>query len=488
MKESADIDNLPPFITKRDYEAIEEYNSQQKVVNTEAFLNALLQDAREDIRSVEHLVRGTMATPEDAAKVLATANRYGAALSPEEAVFRAGKAARKKYLVDLGARRDLELQQRELDPPNSAECLCISIDIRDKETDNLENGGLATTFGVDTIRLFCEEFTIVDGADLTVQPGQLDIATGEQIERALYVTPEGFIVEGEKAFLNTEAYQLTVLSPEALMLQSSIPKVLRPDNKTEAQTTGELMRALAKIEKQLVRRGVSVDLHKATVSRVDISATATLPRTLPHYEPALRSLSYPRMERVRYGGTGFLWKNGEQEICLYDKAKEQGMTEGAKPSKLARAEYRLLRGRAVQSTLNSKSVTPTTLMENPELLRDAYATAMHKLISTDTGSSVDVEGTGRVEAFDAVIEELADERGAETKGLIAMAIASLSATEIELITQSVGEHRGRKAKYRFKKKVEEYSGLSDAFQSKQNKKQRACRELKDAFLGRGVEQ
>lgn len=127
-------------------------------------------------------------------------------------------------------------------------------------------------------------------------------------------------------------------------------------------------------------------------------------------------------------------------------------------------------------------------MKNPDLLEEAYATAMQRLINADLISEVDVEGSSMVDAFDALMEELQDERAAESKALMAMALAQLGPTELELIVDLVGQYRGRKAKYRFKKKVQRFSGLAKAFKSDEERLQEAYAELRNTFLRAGEQQ
>ena len=314
------------------------------------------------------------------------------------------------------------------------------------------------TPGLDTIHLLTDHFSVASNTSLTITTNT-NPATGETNEHPLWRQGPNTVVEGGRAYCNTELAQVTVYSIDALSVQASLPKLIRPDNRQEITTKEELTRALSALERWLSSRvGIRTNLHQAKVTRLDIASTTELPRKVREYEPVLRHVSYPRTTRKRYEGTGYNWGNGNRELVFYDKGREQGEDDSC----TARLEYRLKRSRSVNGHAPRLSTTDS-LLQHMDSIEEIYKGATTDLLNTEADHTANVSG----DSFKDLLRSLADTHGAANRAALAILIHKMDHDELEELFTSMQELEdegilSHNTTRRFRKKVEKHRPYTDA--------------------------
>lgn len=241
---------------------------------------------------------------------------------------------------------------------------------------------------LDTLKVHTREFTVKDGARVSVQPGLVDYETGEQREVSLFKDDLGRDVYGSKAYVNTENYNLTIQPMGAgveLFLQTSLPKVVNGENYNPL-TNSETVQAIQAIGQDLRSRGIGLNLDTCELSRVDLFKNVVGDNEFKSYSPLFALLQSKRQQRRDYGTT-FTWSNTQREICAYDKLTEmqsRGVKVGGYPQNTIRFEYRLKNSRVCEREL--KVSTVKKLVNNLDDLQKKYKDALSKSIfSLDVG-------------------------------------------------------------------------------------------------------
>jgi hypothetical protein len=308
--------------------------------------------------------------------------------------------------------------------------------------------------GVDTVRFLVSDFTVSagigpreDGHEWTFRSS----TSGGETNAVPLFRPGGYgsAVSGDKAHRNSGLIRLTVKSVDCLLVECSLPRLIRESNIQEARQ-GDVARAIVAAERLLQRYGVTADLYEAKLSRLDLSRTVELENQVQRYEPVIRRLSFPRMRRERYEDTGARWRNNSREIVFYDKGLEQ---EG-KYSQVARLEYRL---RGAESIQNHVDVDTTAdLMDNWQDATGAYKSAAERLLSADIEDESTVVGEG----FRALLTSLEGEHGAYTKALLAYAVHQMDGDDMDAYLDAVRQTMDRSKLYRAREKLNEVQSLA----------------------------
>lgn len=254
---------------------------------------------------------------------------------------------------------------------------------------------------IDTIKVFTDDFRVRDAAALAIQPATIDYQSGVQNERRLFRNSAGEWVEGAKAYLNDERYNLTLKPNDAgdgvkLWLQWSLPKAFTGDNfyPLSADQLGDAKKAL---EQSLSDKGVMLELDECKVSRLDTFQNVYSAESFADYATLFRLLRAKRQQRRDYGTT-FLWANTQREICVYDKVaeiKNRGGSFEAYPENTIRFEYRLKSSKAIKRELGLGKLKD---LQNFDGVKAAYQQAMQKNIFSLTVDEVNVLISSRLEA------------------------------------------------------------------------------------------
>jgi hypothetical protein len=249
---------------------------------------------------------------------------------------------------------------------------------------------------IDTLRLSLTDYKISPGANLTVQPSLRNNATGELISNHPLWHDGADYMEGSKAFHNGEDFSVTLKplsqsEPGSIgcLVQFSVPKVATGDNYHATDYKGTAA-ALATVEKYLRDVGVQTNIKTASLSRLDAFKTVTADEPYQAYHPLLAMLPGQRMKPTDYGST-FLWKNKEQEICVYDKVAEMESRRVSVlkvPANSLRFEFRMLKARKVRDMLGMRSAGD--LLDGYDHVRTVYHQHLHKQLFQRSISDVAV--------------------------------------------------------------------------------------------------
>ena len=235
---------------------------------------------------------------------------------------------------------------------------------------------------LDTLKVYTPDFEVKDRARVSVQPGLVEYETGQQREVSLFKDELGRDVYGQKAFVNTDKYNLTIQPMGAgveLFLQTSLPKVVHEDNYTPL-TNSETGQAINEIASDLKSRGVVVNLDNCGLSRVDLFKNVIGDNDFLSYSPLFELLQSKRQHKRDYGTT-FTWSNTQREICVYDKLTEmqsRGVEIAGFTANTLRFEYRLKNSRVCERELGVSTVK--NLVKNLDNLPVKYNDALSKSI------------------------------------------------------------------------------------------------------------
>lgn len=254
---------------------------------------------------------------------------------------------------------------------------------------------------LDTLKVYTPDFEVKDRARVSVQPGLVDYENGQQREVSLFKDELGRDVYGQKAFVNTDQYNLTIQpmgSGVELFLQTSLPKTIKDDNYSPL-TDSETKQAIDEIARDLRSRGIVVNLDKCGLSRVDVFKNVIGDNDFGSYSPLFELLQSKRQHKRDYGTT-FTWSNTQREICAYDKLTEmqsRGMATGGYPANTIRFEYRLKNSRVCGRELGVSTVKE--LVNNLDTLPVKYRDALSKSIFSLRVDEVNILASQELQAW-----------------------------------------------------------------------------------------
>ena len=187
-----------------------------------------------------------------------------------------------------------------------------------------------------------------------------NVGTGEAQLYPLATMSNGKFLDGTKAYLNTDTFQLDLTSRGAF-LKFSMPKVYHGgEHNIYPIGKGGASKVFDKVEQSLADNGVdlpySLNSEHWKVSRADLFNNAITEYPFYAYNAVFSMLHGKRLKGRQYGGTGFLWSNKSRQVSAYDKIAEMGEKGGEIPKALegenvARVELRAMTAQAVRKNL-----------------------------------------------------------------------------------------------------------------------------------------
>lgn len=255
---------------------------------------------------------------------------------------------------------------------------------------------------LDTIKVFTDDFKVQDGANLTIQPAVIEYEDGAKADKKLFRNSEGKWVEGAKAYINTDRYNLTI-KPNAMgegvrtFIQFSLPKALTGNN-FHAISEKETSSALEALDKDIRARGILLNLNDCRLSRIDAFRNVYSEESFSDYTPLFNLLRAKRQLKRDYGST-FLWSNTQREICVYDKIAEVKLRGGSireYPQNVIRFEYRLKNNRV---TKRDTGIETLREINNLDAVRDAYNEALEKHLFCLSVKEIEVLASSDLEAI-----------------------------------------------------------------------------------------
>jgi hypothetical protein len=208
---------------------------------------------------------------------------------------------------------------------------------------------------IDTLKIQPRDFEISDSSRLTVQPAPYVAGTGETLREHILWTGKNGEIRGEKAYLNTERFQVDVRSKGGetlLFVTLSVPRYLNGSN-FYSPDRGSVTAVLSELETELSEYGIRFNVQDSRLSRVDLFRNAQTSQPFLSYSPLFALMKATRQKKRDYG-TSFLWFNTQQQWMIYDKREEmraKGIDVSKFPPNIMRVEHRLLSSRKIKNTL-----------------------------------------------------------------------------------------------------------------------------------------
>jgi hypothetical protein len=293
---------------------------------------------------------------------------------------------------------------------------------------------------IDTLRLNLIDCEIKRSCPLSVQRGIIDYSTGTIYnENDLFIDNAGKIIKGSKAYLNDDKFNLTIqptitselndynhsklkikhfkrisetIQPDlfdynseddevkGIFISTSLPRLLSETN-LKTLSYDEQQAALKILENRLKKFGIKTNINNALLSRVDTFTNISTEHIFYTYSNLLSLMECSRMKSVGYGNESFLWKNGNQELMIYDKVKEM---RDKKPDikirfdkNIMRFENRLLKRRKILSSIKFETVGE--LYKNYDGLKQFHKREIEKKIFKYSIEDIDYKTTNNVESL-----------------------------------------------------------------------------------------
>jgi hypothetical protein len=214
--------------------------------------------------------------------------------------------------------------------------------------------------------------------------------TYDQEPCILWTDTAGRRVYGNKAVINTENWQLTIVpcGNHANLLISTSAKAFAANN-VDLMDADRLRHVIQSIQSELAERGLLCDLfNEAHVRRLDVARNADLLHGSNAYVGLFRGYAaHSRLRPASDGDTYFrLGASGWQSV-IYDKGQEQAeksakRTRRLPPTNKLRGEIRFLTSREVAKRFDVKKLHPVALVKPerfdqlPEMYRETMRASM----------------------------------------------------------------------------------------------------------------
>ncbi len=249
---------------------------------------------------------------------------------------------------------------------------------------------------LDSLQLVIHDFD-ADGAELELQPATVILKSGEQVGNFPLYKSGGRMIEGKKAFNNEGPCRVTIKAIPSrdergiqplCTVAMEVPRVASSSNYHPTDKAGT-EKALGIVQRHLDSIGLKCNVMAAQPARADIFRNIVADEPYSCYAPVLQLINGTRMEKRGYEN-GFLWENGVQQVCAYDKLQKMvrdKLSIAGLPANTIRFEMRLLKSRKVRDTLNVR--TARELLDSYDEIIKAYEKTMQQQIFRHKVAAVD---------------------------------------------------------------------------------------------------
>jgi hypothetical protein len=315
---------------------------------------------------------------------------------------------------------------------------------------------------IDTLQLILHDYD-ASGADLELQHGTTNTKTGEITGSFQLYKSGGRMVEGRKAFNNEGPCRVTIKAIPSrdergmqplCTVAMEVPRVASSSNYHPTDEKGTA-RALGIVQRHLDSIGLKANVMEAQPARLDAFRNVIAAEPYSCYAPVLQLINGSRMEKRGYEN-GFLWENGVQQVCAYDKLQKMvrdKLSVDGLPANTIRFEMRLLKSKKVRDTLEVR--TARELLEKYEGLVDAYKKTMEKQIFRHNVDDVDALFHSDIKQSMGYFKGIGGRNWLQQWMMAFAYQALMQQTNIETVLAVVGELEEDKEKCsRLKKKLE----------------------------------
>lgn len=223
---------------------------------------------------------------------------------------------------------------------------------------------MASQLGIDKLQFLLPVGDISFSPDFPATlHSTFDASTGEASgERLLYSAGDRDFY-ARRASLNTDNFNLSIVphreGAEAVCIIHFSAGAYSDSNLEPLDIEG-CMSVARHVESDLRSMGAQMELDKAKLTRLDIARNVELSHPVDCYGPVFAALSCrKKVDKMDFGGTGFLVGNKSWEIGFYDKGaemEEKGHEKASCPVNTLRPELRLKKSATVRDALSCDSL------------------------------------------------------------------------------------------------------------------------------------
>jgi hypothetical protein len=241
-------------------------------------------------------------------------------------------------------------------------------------------------FGVDKLKLFTNQFVVDDTKHLEIIPNRKK-AGNTEIEHTPLFNSDGENITGEKAFLNTQDYNVSIKN--GLFFLEFNPSKFYDSVKLTADTN-KIADRLTNIKNELKDNyKIDVDLFSTGISRLDITAQSEMSNKCNDYNSILSGGQKTKRAEYTQYPDGYLIGNRQRQICTYDKGLKLQIDQLIKsginkksslqPTNHLRLETRLLKPESIRTHSQFKDVIHL-LNGNIEQYKHTYSKCVKDLL------------------------------------------------------------------------------------------------------------
>lgn len=218
-------------------------------------------------------------------------------------------------------------------------------------------------FGVDKLKLHTDLFLVNDIKPLNIVPNRKK-AGESSIELTPLFNSQGEIINGEKAYINTDQYNMTINNGK--MYVEFNPSKQFHDSELTCNPN-QIADVLKYIQTDLKEaHGIEADLFSTGISRIDMTAQAQMNRLVNDYKGIISGGKKSQRFKTTEYPSGYLTGNKTRQIMAYDKGLKLQIDEqiklhinkpsALKPTNMLRLEARLLKSEGVQTHSQFKNI------------------------------------------------------------------------------------------------------------------------------------
>lgn len=235
-------------------------------------------------------------------------------------------------------------------------------------------------FGIDKLKLHTQLFDVDSTKEWNIVPNRKK-AGQDTAEQTPLFGCNGEIVTGEKAYINTDKYSVTINNGR-LYAEFNPSKFYHHFDLTA--DTDKIANVVSFIQKELKEtHKTNVDLFSTGIGRLDITAQAQMNCLTTDYKDII-SNGKPSMKfKQKEYPNGFLIGNLQRQVCTYDKGLKNQIDNQIKnpqPTNFQRLETRILNSKAIGSHSEFKNLTHL-LNGNIKQLYSAYSKSIDDLLT-----------------------------------------------------------------------------------------------------------
>jgi hypothetical protein len=247
---------------------------------------------------------------------------------------------------------------------------------KDLDRLNRTNGN----FGIDKLKLHTDQFEVSNTTPWNIVPNR-KVAGKDIIEQTPLFNSNGELVYGEKAYINTPTYNVTINNGRVWIELNPSKIHHQTDLVSDTNIIAEQLKNIQKECKEVLK--LDLDIFSTGIGRIDITAQAQMTNLVPDYKDIIsngkKSLRFKQTEYPN----GFLLGNKQRQVCSYDKGMKlqiDNQIKNVQSTNLQRLEARLLNSGAIQSHSEFKHLIHL-LNGSIGQLHSAYSKSINQILS-----------------------------------------------------------------------------------------------------------